>query len=131
MKVIPFGDNILCRRKKIGEKAGSLYLPDQVQERDTDLAVVVYVPDLTFTDKLIMDNIENIVNSVAKKAIENGDKDAIEALLSFNDFAKRKSIKVGDEIFISKYIGTDFHQTGEKENLTLVNIRDVIGVIVK
>ena len=131
MNIIPFGDNILVKRKKVGEKSGTLYLPDAVKERDTDLAVVVYVPDLTFTDKLILDNAEKIVTSITKRAIETGDKDAIDSLMGFNDFIKRKSIKLGDEIFISKYVGIDFHETGQTDNLTLVAIKDIIGLVQK
>ena len=68
-QIIPFGDNILCQRHQVGEKAGSLYLPDEVKERSTDLATVTYVPELTFTDKLILDNAEKIVRAVAQEAI--------------------------------------------------------------
>ena len=133
MNIIPFGDNILVKRKKIGEKVGAIYLPQETKDRDTDLAIVVYIPDLTFTDKLIMEKANEIVQSVAKRAIETGDKDAIDSLMSFNDFIKRKSIKVGDEIFLNKYIGTDFYETETniKQDLTLVNVKDILGVVQK
>ena len=130
MKVIPFGDRILCKRIIVGEKAGSIYMPDEVKERATDLAEVTYIPDLTFGDKAIMDNAEQIINSIVEQA-KTGNSYAINTLLELNNFIKEKSIKVGDKIFISKYVGIDFHETGSNENLTLVNLSDVIGLVVK
>lgn len=128
-RVIPFGDRILVRRKKIGEKAGSIIMPDQVKERDTDLADVIYVPELTFSDKEILDNAEEIVRALTNKA-KNGNDEALIALLRLNEFIKMKSIKVGDGVLISKYVGISFHETGRTEDLTLVKVDDVIGLII-
>ena len=127
MKIIPFGDRILVKRRKIGEKIGSIILPDEVKERNTDLADVVYVPDLTFADKHIIDNQEAIVRAITERA-KTGDSGALEALLGLNQFLKVKSIKTGDAVMVSKYVGVDFHDT-EGKNLTLVSGSDVIGVI--
>ena len=129
-KVIPFGDRILVKRRKIGEKAGSIIMPDQVKERDTDLAEVIYIPELTFSDKEILDNAEQIVKALTEKAIAGNDK-ALIALLRINEFVKMKSIKVGDGVLISKYVGVTLHETGETEDLTLVNSSDVIGLVMK
>ena len=129
MKVIPFGNRILCKRITIGEKAGSLYMPDEIKERVTDLAEVTYIPDLTFGDKAILDNAEQIISSVVEQA-KTGNSYAINTLLELNNFIKEKSINVGDKIFISKYVGIDFHETGSNEMLTLVNLSDVIGLVV-
>ena len=128
MKIIPFGDRILCKRRIIGEKAGKIFLPDEVKERATDLADVIYVPDLTFADRQILDNSDKIVSSLTAKASE-GDSDALIALLEINKFIKYKSIRAGDGVMISKYVGTDFHATGEKSYLTLVREDDIIGLI--
>lgn len=130
MTILPFGNRLLVKRKIIGEKAGSIILPQQVQERFTDIAVVKYIPDLTFGDKYILDNSEKIINNLTIKAVE-GDAEALEALLQINNFIKIKSIKIGDEVMISKYVGIDFHETGNNENLTIVNCDDVIAVIMK
>ena len=128
-RVIPFGDRILVRRRKIGERAGNIVMPDSVKERDTDLADVMYVPELTFSDKEILDNAEQIVKALTEKAI-HGNDEALIALLRINEFVKMKSIKVGDGVMISKYVGIDFHESGEKDNLTLVLTSDVIGLII-
>lgn len=129
-KIIPFGNRILCKRKTIGEKAGSLYMPDEVKERATDLAEVTYIPDLTFGDKTILDNAEQIINSIIEQA-KSGNSYAVNTLLELNDFIKQKSIKVGDEVMISKYVGVDFVETGSREQLTLVNSNDIIGLVIK
>ena len=130
MKIIPFGNRILCKRKTIGEKAGSLYMPDEVKERATDLAEVTYIPDLTFGDKAILDNAEQIINSVIEQA-KSGNSYAVNTLLELNNFIKEKSIKVGDNIFISKYVGIDFFETGSREMLTLVNSSDIVGLCIE
>ena len=76
MKIIPFGNRILVKRRKIGEKVGSIYLPDETKERNTDLADVVYVPDLTFADKHIIDNQEEIIKNITEEA-KRGDPEAL------------------------------------------------------
>ena len=129
MRVIPFGDRIMVKRRKIGEKAGSIILTEETSERPTDLADVLYVPDLTFSDQKILENAENIIEGLTKKSIE-GDADAVVMLLKMNEFIKHKSIKAGDTVVISKYVGTDFFETGKTENLTLVRLDDLIGLVV-
>ena len=129
LKIIPFGNRILCKRQIIGEKAGSLYMPDEVKERATDMAEVTYIPDLTFGDRAILDNAEQIINSIIEQA-KTGNSYAINTLLELNNFIKEKSIKVGDKIFISKYVGTTFVETGKTEELTIVNNSDIIGLCI-
>jgi len=113
-KIIPFKDTLLCKRRKVnttlkdGKTEGGIYIPNTAEERFTDLADVMEVPELTFSDQHILDNAEKIVESLTKKACE-GDCEALKALFEVNEFVKRKSIKVGDAIFMSKYIGTDFN----------------------
>lgn len=129
IKIIPLGDRILVRRRKIGQKVGLIELPDQVKDRNTDLADVIFVPDLTFSDKEILDNAEEIIKTLTKKAI-NGNIEATKALLEMNTFIKLKSIKVDDKVFISKYVGTDFHGTGDAESQTLVRCDDILGIVI-
>ena len=130
MKVIPFGDRILVRRKVVGSTIGSglLHAPDQIADRPTDLADVVYVPDNTFGDDEILANNDEIVLAMIKK-IRAGDSEAMIALLRLNEFVKLKSIKVGDVCLISKYVGTDFLAKESNQTLTLVAIQDIIGVV--
>lgn len=128
-RVIPFGDKILVKRRQIGEKAGSIYLPDTTAERPTDLADVVYVPDLTFEDREIIESAENIIRTLIERA-KHGSIEAVDQMLKLNTFLKQKSIKIGDTIFMSKYVGIDYHETGSNENLTLVRLDDIIGVII-
>jgi len=127
-KIIPYGDRILVKRRKVGEKSGSIYLPDQTSERPTDLADVLHVSDHTFTDKELIENSECIVDSLIEKAKE-GDSDALISLLRFNDYLKIKSIKKGDAVMVGKYVGIDFHDTENTEMLTLVKGEDIIGLV--
>ena len=129
LKVIPFGDRVMVKRRKIGEKVGSILLPDETKERPTDLADVTYVPDLTFSDQKILDNAESIIEGLTKKSIE-GDADAVVMLLKMNEFVRQKSIRVGDAVMISKYVGTDFIEKGGMDTLTLVRLEDIIGLVV-
>ena len=59
----------------------------------------------------------------------DGDSDAIIALLRLNEYTKIKSVKVGDTVLISEYVGTDFHTKESTQSLTLVAISDIIGVV--
>ncbi len=132
-KIIPFGDKILVKRKKVGEKAGKeglIHLPDSAKERDTDLATVVHVPDHSLGDKKLLEQAEEIVEGLAENAGQ-GDAESLVALLKFNTFLKIKSVKPGDDVMISKYVGTTFHDSQAGGELTLVNGEDVIGLVVK
>ncbi len=129
-RLIPFGDRVLVKRKTVGEKAGNIYLPENVQERATDLAVVQFIPEMSFADKQLLDSSERIIPSLVKEAVK-GHSDALIALLRLNEFCKLKEIKVGDIVMISKYVGTDFHETGSNEDLTLVKLEDIIGVVAR
>jgi len=127
-RVIPFGDRILVRRRKIGNKVGKgiIEIPDEVKNRPTDLADVIYTPEHSFADKELIDNANQIVNSMIGKA-KDGNSDALISLLRFNEFLKIKTIKQGDAVMIGKYVGTDFHDNKGGENLTLVKGDDIIG----
>ncbi len=134
--MIPFKDTILVRRRKTkstlkeGKTKGGIILPETAEERYIDLADVVAVPEFTFDDQKIIDNAQKIVDGLAKKAGE-GDGEALKQLIEFSDFLKRKSIKVGDAVFLSRYVGTDFTATGETELQTIVKVGDIIGLVVE
>ena len=130
MKLIPFGDRILCRRRKVGAKIGEIYLSEHMADSNTDIADVVYVPDLTFGDKYILDNAEKIIGKLIDKATE-GDDHALIAAMKMNEFVRIKSLKEGDVIMVSKYVGTDFMDNNLKQELTLVKSDDVIAVVEK
>ena len=129
-KILPFGDRILCKRRKVGEKIGNLYVSDKMKDAPTDLADVVGIPEFTQGDKQIIDNTEKIVNSLTTKATE-GDSEAMIALLRLNEFLKIKSVRIGDVIMVGKYVGVDFMDNQLKEELTLVNGNDIIGLAVQ
>ena len=130
MKVIPFGDRILVRRKVIGEKIGNglLYAPEQTADRPTDLAEVIYIPDHTFGDSEILQNSVEIIKALVEKT-KTGDSEALIALLRLNEYIKIKGIAVGDVVFISRYVGTDFLAKDSNQMLTVLNANDVIGVV--
>lgn len=129
-KVIPYGNRILVRRRKVGDKVGNsgLVLPDQTADRPTDLADVVYVADHTFADKVLIDAAEEIIKGLVDKA-KTGDWNATQALISFNTYLKHKAITPGMTVFISKYVGTEFHDNEGSGQLTLVALEDVVGIV--
>ncbi len=131
MQVIPFGDRILVRRKRIGEKLGGglLYAPETTADRPTDIAEVVYVPDNTFGDEQILKNSKLIIEQLTIK-VAQGDSEALIALLRLNEYLKIKTIKVGDLCMVSRYVGVDFFsKDNAQESLTLLNSSDIIGLV--
>lgn len=133
MKVIPFGNRILVKRRKIGDtvgKLGLIYTPDATKDRPTDIAEVVYVPDNTFCDAALLENAETIINSVIEKA-KQGDSYAINTLTEFNGYLKLKSIKAGDTVLLSKYVGTDYADKLKGEEYSICEITDIMGLILK
>ena len=132
-KVIPFGDRILVRKKVVKDvkqsKDSVIILPDVVNERPTDLAVVVSIPELSLADEELINNSEQIILALSDKA-KDGDSEALVSLLRFKIFLSVKAIKPGDEIMIGKYVGTTFQDTERSEPLTLVREDDIIGLVV-
>ena len=131
MKIIPLGERLLVKRCKVGEKIGKegqFFASESTANAPTDLADVVHIPELTFGDKKILDNAEKIVGRMTVKASE-GDSEALIALLRLNEFIKIKSIKEGDKVMISRYVGVTFTGKDSSEELTLVNGSDIIGMV--
>lgn len=130
-RIIPFGDRIIVRRRRIGENAtkqGLIELPDSVKERPTDLADVVYVPNHTFADKELIANSEAIIKNFSKQMLE-GSVEAFKALLSFHAYLKLKMLKPGMTVFINKYVGMDFHDNENSGMLCVILSEDICGVI--
>lgn len=130
--IVPFGDRILVRRRKIGGALGQakiIIAADETSERPTDLADVVCVAEYSFADVELLGSAEEIVKSLTDKA-KSGDSEALLALMKFREYLNIKAIKVGDAVFISKYVGTDFHDNAGSGNLTLLDGSDVIGLVV-
>ncbi len=128
-RVIPFGDRLLVKRDKVGEKIGKegiIIASDELKEKDTDLAVVVSVPEHSFTDKKLIENAEKIVESHTEKA-QAGDSEALLALIRYNNYLNIKAIQPGDKVMISKYVGITFHDNKGSGDLTLVDGSDIIG----
>lgn len=131
-KIIPFGDRILVQRVKVGGTLGSgiLIAPDHTADNETELAEIVYIPDATTIDDMMALNTADIINGLTLNA-RGGDSAAIVALQNFNKYLKIRALKVGDRIFMSKYVGTNFtvQETGQK--LTLVDYDGIIGLVVE
>lgn len=131
-KIIPFGDRILVKRLKIGEKIGSgiLFAADSTADNETELAEVVYVPDNSFADKQLIENAEAIIAGLTEK-MKTGDSHALDALTRFNSYLRIKSLRVGDKIFMGKYVGTNFTVQETGARLTLVDNDGIIGLVVE
>jgi co-chaperonin GroES (HSP10) len=86
------------------------------------------VPDWSFADHALIDNEKEVIRGQVKKSME-GDAESLKALMQYNQFLKLKDIQKGDKIFISKYVGIDFHDNSGSGDLTVVGLDDIIGVI--
>ena len=130
-KIIPFGNRVLVKRDKVGKNAGDtgIVLPDQVADKETELAVVVCVPDHTFIDSILIKDSAEMVNSLSVRVKKDGDSQAMRSLIDFNDYLRIKSIQEGDKVMISKYVGITFNDNFNEGDLTLVDASDIIGTI--
>lgn len=131
-KIIPYGDKILVQRQRIGKTMGSgiIHTTTETEERPTEIAEVVYIPDHSFTDKSLLEHAEQIINALTAKCT-GGDSEALISLLRFHEYLQIKSIKVGDKLMISRYAGTDFMVQETGECLSLINADGIIALIVE
>jgi hypothetical protein len=129
--ILPYGNRILCKRTKIGErigKEGIILTSDSTKEKTTDIAEVIYVPDHSFADKELIAGSEKIIKSLGQKA-QQGDIDALKGLLELNNYLKVKMIRPGDRIFIGTYSGVNFHDTKSPDMQTIVREDEIIGLV--
>lgn len=131
-RIIPFGNRILVKRQRVGQKLGSgiLVATDETSERLTELAEVVFVPDMTFADHELMANGEAIIKALTEQ-ICKGDTKGIDALFKFKEYLNIKALKPGDKVFIGKYVGTDFCIGETGEQLTIMNPEDIRGMVLE
>lgn len=131
-RIIPYGDRIIVKRRKIGKTLGSglLVAADETADRLTEIADVVAVPELTFADKEIINNAEKIIVSLSQMAQE-GDPKATDSLMSLNSFLKIKTLKPGDVVMVGKYTGIDFTVGETGECLSITDPDGIRGLIVE
>lgn len=128
-KIIPFGDRILVKRKKVGDTHKSnIILTQEASERDTELAKILHIPEHSFCDTQLIEKAEKIVKSLTMSA-ETGDSEALKALLLYREYLNIKSLQVGDWVMISKYVGIQFNDSEGRQDLWLVNGTDIIGLV--
>ncbi len=128
-KVVPFGNRCLCKRRKVGEKSGSLYLPEQTAGQDTDLADVVHVPEKTLVDAEILKDVEITISNLGKR-LRDGEPAAYECLEKIQKLIHHSLITVGSPVMIGKYVGVTFHDNQGGQDQTLVKLDDIIGLVV-
>ena len=92
------------------------------------IAIVKHVPDHTFIDKILITESQAMVDGLATSA-KGGDAEAMISLLRFNDYLRIKSLKVGDKVMISKYVGITFNDNFNEGDMTLVDASDIIGIV--
>lgn len=130
-KVIPFGDRIIVKRRVVGETigpAGIIVSPVKTAETITDIADVIEVPEHSLSDKMLIENSEEILAGLTEKA-KTGDAKAFTSLLQFGQFLKCKMVQPGDCVMIGKYVGVSFSDNSGANNLTLVREDDIIGLV--
>lgn len=131
-KIIPYGDRILVKKQKVGDKLGKegiIVATESTSQADTDICEVLYVPEHSFADRALLINASKIIGKLGVRAAE-GDSEALKALLEFNIYMKIKSVKVGDKVFISKYTGTNWYDNAGNEDMTIIRGEDIIGLVV-
>lgn len=132
-KIIPYGNRILVERKKVGSvghKDSKIILTQETADRPTDLATVISIPDNTFVDKQLIERAEQTAEALGKK-MEEGNPDALEALLKLNFFMRIKALQPGDEVFVTKYCGTDFHDTRGGKYQSMIKGEDILAFVAK
>lgn len=131
-KIIPFGERIVCKRRPVGKTLGSgiLIAADETADRLTEIADVVALPEMTFADKILLENAEEIITSLSEMA-KDGDAGALNSLMSFNSFLRVKTLKVGDTIMVGKYTGLDFNIGETGEMLSITDYDGIRGLIVE
>lgn len=129
-KLVPYGQRILVKRRKVEDKSSHIILPDEVKNLPTDIADVIAVPEQSFVDKKLVANAETIINALEKKANE-GDSSAVEALFKFNDYLRIMTIKPGDVLLMARYGGTDFLIQETNQTLCVTDCNGIYALVVE
>ena len=129
-KLVPFGDRILVRRKKVGEKLwreGIIVAPDSTKDAETDLAVVVDVPK---ENNFYVGN-QNRMSFIREATLK---VEGIEPFIKVDEYLSKNAwrlLKPGDEVMLSRSVGIKFQDTSGQGEMTLVKGEDIIGKVEK
>lgn len=127
-KLIPYGNRILVKRRKVEDKSSHIILPDEVKQLPTDIADVVAVPERSFVDNKLLQNAQTIINALDKRANE-GDPAAIEALFKFNEYIRVMTIQPGDVLLMARYGGTDFLIQETNQTLCVTDANGIYALV--
>lgn len=134
--LVPCGERILVKRQSIGGKLGSgiLHAPADTADRPTEIAEVLYIPELSAIDKSLIENSSQITEALAIKC-KSGDSEALNSLMEFNrywnDYLRYRLLKVGAKIMISRYAGTDMLIQETNQFLTLIDFNGIVSLVVE
>ncbi len=127
-KLIPWGTRILVKRRKVEDKSSHIILPDEVKNLPTDIADVIAVPDQSFCDATLIKNAEKIILGLDKRAQE-GDGQALDALMRFNEYLRVMTIRPGDVLLMSRYGGTDFLIQETNQHLCVTDNNGIYALV--
>ena len=130
-KLVPFGERYLVRRKMLKDvkpNEGSIVLTQEIEERLTEMAEVRFVPMLTEAEKALIEAAPELIAKMTKFAKE-GDSEAYKTLQNISHLLRLRTIRPGDMVMISKYVGIEYYEPSGGETLTVVNGEDIIGVV--
>lgn len=129
-KLIPYGERILVKRRKVEDKSAHIILPDEVKNLPTDIADVIAVPDRSFTDLAILQNADKIINALTEKA-KQGDALAVDSLMKMNSFLRVMTIQPGDVLLMARYGGTDFLIQETNQTLCVTDANGIYARVVE
>lgn len=129
-KLVPYGNRILVKRRKVEDKSSHIILPDEVKNLPTDIADVVEVPQQSFVDKKLIANAETIIDALENKA-NQGDSAALEALFKFNEYLRVMAIKPGDVLLMARYGGTDFLIQETNQTLCVTDTNGIYALVIE
>lgn len=129
-KLIPYGQRILVKRRKVEDKSSHIILPDEVKNLPTDIADIIAVPDQSFCDATLIKNAEKIISGLDKRAQE-GDGQALDALMRFNEYLRVMTLKPGDVLLMARYGGTDFLIQETNQTLCVTDANGIYALVVE
>lgn len=131
-KIVPFGNRIIVKRRKIGEKLGSgiLIASEDTAERLTELAEVVALPNLTLADKALLDNAELVIESLTNMA-KDGDAKSVQQLIEYTNYLQIKTLKVGDVVMVGRYATVEFTVGETGECLSITDPEGIRGLVIQ
>lgn len=130
-RLVPFDKRIVVKRDVTGKtigKEGIIVQTEKAQKQEVEVATIIEIPKMTPIRKLLLENATAMAKSICLRGLKDGDPHVPEALEKLESIVHIASLKIGDRIMLSNYVGMTYDDDFYMGRLTIVDGDDAMAM---